>query len=433
MQVVVLDGSAAEDEVGQQIRQTLLDRCAVQGYTVQTFTLRSCKIGNCAGDFFCWVRSPGQCMVADDNRTIAAAIVAADVMVYLTPITFGGYSSLLKQAVDHQIQNIAPFFTTLNGETHHKRRYERYPSFLAIGWQATPNPHTEAIFRHLVWRNSLNFYAPTTYCAIVTGMPPESELAVQMDAALTAITRGTTMMVPPLPTLPAGVIQHSPPRNALLLVGSPRMRKSTSYSLGEYLMQHLAARGIATETVLLYPTLNNPLKLQALLAQLDATDLIVLVFPLYIDTLPAPVIRWLELLAVHRRNHQVASNRLVAIGNCGFPEAHHLDNALAICAEFAHTAGFTWQGGLALGGGEMVHGEPLATMDGRVMAIRLALTMAAEALAQGQPIPLLAQRRMRQRAIPVWLYRLMGSIGWRTQARRWGMQRQLYRRPYRTK
>ncbi|MFN3374876.1 MAG: NAD(P)H dehydrogenase, partial [Chloroflexus sp.] len=114
-------------------------------------------------------------------------------------------------------------------------------------------------------------------------------------------------------------------------------------------------------------------------------------------------------------------------------EAHHLDNALAICAEFARVAGFVWQGGLALGGGEMVHGEPLATMDGRVMAIRQALTMAAEALAQGQPIPLSAQRRMRQRAIPAWLYRLMGSIGWRTQARRWGMQRQLNRRPYRTK
>ncbi|MDW8402740.1 NAD(P)H-dependent oxidoreductase [Chloroflexus sp.] len=430
MKAVVLDGSAADDRCGQRVRQTLLDQCAAQGYVAQTFTLREGEIGNCAGDFFCWVRSPGQCVVADDNRAIAAAIVAAELLIYLTPMTFGGYSSLLKQAVDHQIQNIAPFFVTLNGETHHERRYDRYPNFLVIGWQGAPNPRAEAIFRHLVWRNSLNFYAPATHCTIVTGMPAEAELAAQMASALAAIARAEPMGVPELPELPDGTAHHTPPRNALLLVGSPRTRKSTSFALGEYLMQQLAAQGIATSTVFLHTTLNNPAKLQALLGQLATTDLIVLAFPLYIDTLPAPVIRFLEQLAARPR--PPLPKRFVVIGNCGFPEARHLENALAICAEFAYAAGYDWQGGLALGGGEMVHGEPLAKLDGRAMPIRAALAIAAEALAQGHPIPAAAQERMNRTFIPAWLYRLVGSIGWRVEARRWGVHSELYRRPYQT-
>ena len=80
------------------------------------FLLRDKKIGNCAGDFFCWIRDPGICNVDDDNREIANSIANSDLMVYITPVTFGGYSSTLKKMVDHQIQNVLPFFEQVNGD-----------------------------------------------------------------------------------------------------------------------------------------------------------------------------------------------------------------------------------------------------------------------------------------------------------------------------
>ena len=49
-----------------------------------------------------------------------------------------------------------------------------------------------------------------------------------------------------------------------------------------------------------------------------------------------------------------------ALANCGFPEAHHNRTALEICAQFAAAAGMTWAGGLALGAGGAVHGQPLS-------------------------------------------------------------------------
>lgn len=158
------------------------------------------------------------------------------------PIAFGGYSATLKKAVDHQIQNILPFFTTLNSETHHARRYDHYADLLVIGWQPASNPVAEGTFRHLARRNSLNFYAQASQCESVTGGPSEQTLVSQLKSALEAIARRQRIPQSVLPEPAGHAAQGSPPRRALLLVGSPRGRQSTSHSIGDYLMQQLAAR-----------------------------------------------------------------------------------------------------------------------------------------------------------------------------------------------
>lgn len=431
MKIVILDGSAYTDGTAARIRAELINQLEMQNHTVETVILRERKIGNCAGDFFCWVRRPGVCNTDDDNRVIAAAICNAALLIYLTPITFGGYSATLKKAVDHQIQNIAPFFTTLNGETHHTRRYERYPDFLVIGWHAAQNPAAEGIFRHLAWRNSLNFYAQVSHCEIVTGEPSEESLAAQIESALGAIARPASVPQPALPSPNTSQALVNPPRRALLLVGSPRGRKSTSHSLGAYLMEQLAARGIETEIAPIYPALSNPQRMDGLLAQIDNADLTVLAFPLYVDTLPAPVILLLERLAAHRAAHPASGKGFAALANCGFPEAHHNDNALAICAQFSAQTGVTWLGSLALGAGEgMVHGEPLNKAGGPVIPLKKALELAANSLALGQPIPAEAQKFIEKPFIPAWLYRLLGGFGWKQQAKRWGAQADMQRKPY---
>ena len=89
-----------------------------------------------------------------------------------------------------------------------------------------------------------------------------------------------------------------------------------------------------------------------MLAAVAAADLVVLSFPLYIDSLPAPVIRALELIADDRAGQaprgdlpQESDRRgLVAICQCGFPEAQQDQVALEICANFARTVGFEWAG-----------------------------------------------------------------------------------------
>jgi hypothetical protein len=171
--------------------------------------------------------------------------------------------------------------------------------------------------------------------------------------------------------------------------------------------------------------------MQALLEAVEAADLILLAFPLYVDSLPAPTIEALEQIAAQRTCGASPRQSFAAIANCGFPEPQHNQAALAICASFAHQAGFLWAGGLALGAGEgMVHGTPLKELDGRVIPLRNALDLAADALAQGQPIPEEARQLLAKPFIPAWLYRWMGIYGWRQQAKQYGMERSLKRQPY---
>lgn len=221
------------------------------------------------------------------------------------------------------------------------------------------------------------------------------------------------------------------PQRVLLLVGSARRPQSTSEALGAYLLQRLGERGFEAETVLLHRAMQFEDKREALLAQTDRADVIVLAFPLYVDSLPATVIRALELISDHRtQGAGRPGQRLLAIINCGFPEAVHNDLAADMCRLFAKQARFDWSGALRLGGGPAIAGRPLEEVGGAATFTIRALDLAAEAIAAGEPLPAEASQAMSKPVIPAWGYRLMGWLGWRMEARKNGVLRKLYARPY---
>ncbi|MCG6956591.1 MAG: NAD(P)H-dependent oxidoreductase [Gemmatimonadetes bacterium] len=431
MNTLILDGSAGSDPAGDVIHSALDEELRTVGATVRSVRVSEKRIGPCMGDFFCWTRSPGECTQDDDNREISRAFVGSDLVVLLTPITFGGYSSELKQALDHLIPNISPFFVTLGGETHHARRYPEYPRILVVGWRSAEDSVAEGVFHHMVTRNALNMYPPAAVsCVIDTAWEPgrvREVVAGRLQDALEGSGRIPTVL-PPVEKASAG----APPKRALLLTGSPRGKKSTSQALGGFLLDRLEERGVATETVRLYTVQKSLERRAMLLHPVDETDLVVLAFPVYVDSLPAPVVASLECIAFHRRQTPPRrSQRFVALSNCGFPEPAHTETPLAICAQFARESGFAWAGGLGLGGGEgLVHGMPLEELGGRAARLRKALDLTAASLAIGGPVPAEAEALLRKPAIAPWLYRMVGYLSWRKAARRHGVQRAMKATPY---
>jgi hypothetical protein len=213
------------------------------------------------------------------------------------------------------------------------------------------------------------------------------------------------------------------PKTALLLVGSAKPAGgSTSEALGSYLAQHLQERGIATTTMHVARALRTEEGTAALLAAVDAADVVILAFPLYVDSLPYLVTKALERITAHRLGShgtaEAAATRpmFLAIANCGFPEAAHNATALAICAQFADEAGFEWAGGLALGEGGAISGRPLAEVSGMAHNVVSALDKVAEALAAGRPAPEEAVALMARPFIPATAYMLLGDLGWLMQA-----------------
>jgi hypothetical protein len=221
-------------------------------------------------------------------------------------------------------------------------------------------------------------------------------------------------------------------QNALLLVGSAKADgASTSGALGSYLLARLAANGMQTETLLLYRNLRTPERTAALLAAVDAADLVILAFPLYVDTLPYLVTAALEQIAEHRAAQAAPSpTGFAAIVNCGFPEAHHNDVALAVCGQFARQTGMEWMGGLSLGGGGTVNGQPLAQGGGKVRNLVASLDLAANALSAGQPVPPQAVELMAKPIISHALYVAVGNLSWHITAWQNGVHGKLGARPF---
>jgi multimeric flavodoxin WrbA len=222
------------------------------------------------------------------------------------------------------------------------------------------------------------------------------------------------------------------PTSATLLVGSPKGPSSTSNSLGTYLLDKLQEHGLKTQKVFVCQCLNSDKNRAALLNLIDESDLIVLAFPLYVDSLHSQAIETLELVAKHEKTKSEHDKKsFAAIANSGFPEAKHSDTALQVCRLFAKQAGFNWAGGLAMGGGGMIAGLPLDEMGGQARNQKKALEIAAEALARGEPIPEDAVVLMSKLGFPRWLYIWMGNRGWKQEAKKHISIKKMYDQPCR--
>ncbi|KAF5038294.1 hypothetical protein DSECCO2_555740 [anaerobic digester metagenome] len=170
MKTVILDGSSQDSPlaiINQQVKM-IMDGNGRDGW-LNNYQLYNEKIATCTGCFGCWLKTPGECVINDMGREIAEKVIQSDLVVFLTPITFGGYSYHLKKMLDRFIPTILPFFALIDGETHHEPRYEKYPSILAIGYLKEKDSKSEDIFKKLVERNAINFYSPHNRAEIVTG------------------------------------------------------------------------------------------------------------------------------------------------------------------------------------------------------------------------------------------------------------------------
>lgn len=160
MDTIILNGSLKHQHHLIPIQKILVEELGSAGWSTETILLNEVKIRSCLGCFKCWDTTPGICIQKDEAQDIVQKIIQSDLVIFLTPLTFGGYSSELKKIIERMLGLLLPGVTIIKGETHHLRRYERYPSLLAFGVTETQNEDEEQIFNTLIERHSLNFYPP---------------------------------------------------------------------------------------------------------------------------------------------------------------------------------------------------------------------------------------------------------------------------------
>ena len=73
MKALILDGSPAGDARTAAAPHAAVAELAARGCDVDRRVARDLDVRPCTGCFGCWVRHPGECVIDDDARDIAAS------------------------------------------------------------------------------------------------------------------------------------------------------------------------------------------------------------------------------------------------------------------------------------------------------------------------------------------------------------------------
>ncbi len=446
--IVILDGTGSGDDYLANSFSVLTGILDYDHADVKCYHLKDIKLAHCSGCFGCWIKTPGICVAPDEGREIIQTIIRSDMIILFTPVTYGGYSSTLKIIVDRFIPMVLPFFGKYYGEIHHKPRYSTYPRLVGIGVQRNFVKAEAELFKTLVGRNAINFHAPSFAADVICINENNETLNKRLKSIISRsdafpVGKDIKSFFPKADITPFNNKQEVA-RNALLIVGSPKIKhRSTSSILGEYLIEILKSDGWKTEVLKLKGNLRREKGQNELCSAVDCSDLIILAFPLYIDALPYLVTKALEIIAQHKKTLPVKKpQKIFTIINNGFPEFYQNALALNICRFFADLCGISWAGALAMGAGEAIGGGQEFTERKRkgppIKHVIEGLNKTGMDLANGRFVSLDAQTLISKNPIPIvpfevwrWIFTKLGGQWWKQQAIGNGVKKaEMYAKPY---
>lgn len=438
MRALILNGALGPDPFLDDLATRLTADLVARKVAVETVVLRDVSVAYCQGCFDCWTHTPGTCKIDDAGRDLSAKFSVSDVVILVTPVRFGCYSSETKKMIDRTLGTLLPFFRRIDGEVHHSPRYAYPPSLGVVAVHDGHDAASEATVRTLALRNAINFASPAHAVVTVNRRGSAAQAFGECDSLVATLTAPLQRGAPPhivnvdtlLPAMPLAA-DGTPPQRALLLVGSAKARgTSTSETLGTLLMEQLAMRGVEGAVRHVQLETHSADTLRDFVRELRGYDLLVVATPVYFDALPALVTQLFEAVANDRAHDAEAPPLTLAmILNCGFPESRHASVARTIGALVAKAAGMRWAGALQLGGGGVIHGRPLEEAGHVVQHLPALLDDAAAALAAGTSIAPETREEFKAPLMPTALYMAAGDAAWLWTATHEGALTRLWERP----
>ena len=273
----------------------------------------------CAGCFACWNKTPGRCVVRDGYDDIGVRIHRAGEVTVISRYTYGGFSGFVKNVFDRCIGYALPQFEVIDGETHHMKRYDEDKPFTFIFYGHDLSETEKACARR---------YAKAV-CANTRGH------------VKAVVFREAPQALPPV-SRPSSVPSAG---RVVLLNGSMRATNGNSAILARRLAGSLKRDAAIVN---LRDHLGD---LPKLLSEIEDAPDIVLCAPLYVDGLPAQVIRFMETA---QREYRGTAKRVYVLANMGLYESRQLVNLFAAVRQWCGRMGFAYCGGLGVSAGELI-------------------------------------------------------------------------------
>lgn len=202
--------------------------------------------------------------------------------------------------------------------------------------------------------------------------------------------------------------------NIILLDGSPKAKDSAS----AHILKHL--EGMLPETSATHFHARSRENDVLLSAAMDS-DAIVIAFPPYVDGVPGHLLRLLSEQLEPGLSGKRCGAMVYAAVNSGFFEARQNRIALEMIKCWAQKSGLQWGQGVGIGSGPMLQAAPLGY--GPSANAGKALTALVENILQKRG----GENLFADPNFPRFLYKTMAHLGWRKDARRFGISaKELY-------
>ena len=343
----------------------------------------------CIGCFGCRNKDPGQCVVHDGLDHMGELIHQADEVVVISRYTYGGFSSFVKNVFDRSLSFVLPQFEVIDGETHHQKRYPEDKPFNFIFYGHGLGDREQDLAARYV----------KAVCANIRGHVKELIFRECDEAAEEAVK--------------AVAPESEPEPRIAILNGSMRSERGNSALLARELKAKIMDR---SETQVDILNLRDYLRdMPALISRLDDNPVLVLAVPLYVDGLPAQVIRLMETMATRPKS----SGMIYVLTNMGLYESSQLVNLFSAVKEWSDLMGFTYSGGLGISCGELVGGlmQVLPFRAGPTRRVALAMDRLADAIAHREIIDDIYESPR----FPRWAYLSIANNNWNKTARQNGL------------
>ncbi len=124
--ILILNGNPDKGNIQfDRYISDLAETLAGRGHELNVLLLRDMALEDCTGCYSCWLRTPGRCVLKDDQSQVLAGYVWADVAVLASPVGMGYLSSKIKKSQDRLIPLVHPFLRLDGDRMAHLPRYEK--------------------------------------------------------------------------------------------------------------------------------------------------------------------------------------------------------------------------------------------------------------------------------------------------------------------
>ena len=119
--------------------------------------LGSVEIKACIGCWSCWLKTPGKCIYKDAMAECYSDYVNSDKVILLMDTAQGFINHHAKAFIDRTIPHYHPYIEIVDGECHHKARYERYPQLHFYFEDQSLNGEDAQVIEDYLYRTAYHF------------------------------------------------------------------------------------------------------------------------------------------------------------------------------------------------------------------------------------------------------------------------------------